>query len=482
LVTEDFGNTFASPVFGTGVAYYDLNANNSFDAGEGIAGLTITGAGSSYHCLSAIGGGWVLPMPGTAGTRAIAFSGSGINTSVNLTFPANTSAKADLKLTYVRPAITSSATAVAGSSFAFVYQQGSGAASHVFRRAALSIPAVETCDSTANVTASIDSALYSLLNTNVKQQGSGSLHLAHATTNNQSFLLNTMFFGGASPQLSFQSLLRYATSTERAIVQVQEDGAAGWTDVYTQAGVNGVTDSAFTARTASLTAVANKRFRMRFLYQFDGNTLYQGSTDSHGWFVDAIQISGASALSGETAVTLTGTSSSFTPSAGTYLLSAAPVISDREFPPATQTLVVLPPSYATWAANMETAGGLVAGTIANQPNGDPDRDGFSNLYEYAFGRSAVVAETSRSAREPSSSTTTSYYILRYQRDTSLTDISVSPQASSDCAVWRVPGESGAPGGFADVLVSTSNGLETREARIPRSSGNRFFLRLRLTKS
>ena len=481
LVTEDFGNTFAAPVFATGVAYYDLNSNNSFDPGEGIAGLTVTVTGASYYCLSADGGGWVVPVPATAATRTVNFSGNGINSSVSLTLAANTSAKTDLKLAYARPTITSAATATAGSSFTFTYQPGAGAASHVFRRAPLAAAATENCESTANVTATIDATSYNLLSTTVKQQGTGSFHLAHATTKNQSFQLNPTYFGGTAPQLAFQSFLRYATTTERALVQVQEEGAADWTNVYSQAGSNGSTDAAFTARSVSLSAFANKRFHVRFLYQYDGNSLYQGSGDQNGWFVDAIQFTDVSALGTETAVTLAGTTSVFTPVAGRQLLSVAPVISSREFPPATQVLNASALSgFAAWATTFETANSLPAGTLANNPTGDYDHDGRSNLREYAFGTSPV-SPTTTSPREPVVSLNATNFVLSYQRDTSLTDITFTPQASTDGSTWAAPGEAGEPSGFTDVLVSTAAGIETREARIPRTSGQRFLCRIHVSR-
>ena len=60
LVTQDLGARSPSPIFATGVAYYDLNGNNFYDIGEGIAGLTVTVSGASYSCVTAAGGGWSI--------------------------------------------------------------------------------------------------------------------------------------------------------------------------------------------------------------------------------------------------------------------------------------------------------------------------------------------------------------------------------------------------------------------------------------
>ena len=100
VVTQDFGTSTANPTFGTGVAYYDLNANNFYDIGEGISGLTVnvSGADVTQYCTTAIGGGWVVPVPATAATRTVTFSGLNMNQTASLVLPASKNAKADLKL------------------------------------------------------------------------------------------------------------------------------------------------------------------------------------------------------------------------------------------------------------------------------------------------------------------------------------------------------------------------------------------------
>ncbi|MEI6655289.1 MAG: CAP domain-containing protein, partial [Verrucomicrobiota bacterium] len=119
LVTQDFGTQSANPTFGTGVAYYDLNGNNAYDAGEGIAGLSVNVSGASYACTTASGGGWVVPVPNATATRTVTFSGLNLNQSVTLGFvkPATgiaPNAKADLKLSYTPPVVSSLASTTAG--------------------------------------------------------------------------------------------------------------------------------------------------------------------------------------------------------------------------------------------------------------------------------------------------------------------------------------------------------------------------------
>ena len=104
------------------------------------------------------------------------------------------------------------------------------------------------------------------------------------------------------------------------------------------------------------------------------------------------------------------------------------------------------------------------------------------MREYAFGTSPVTATTTATAaREPVPALTATHCVFRYQRDTALTDLTFTPQASSDGKNWFAPGEAGAPAGFTEVVIGTSAGIETREARIPRSAGHRFLCRIRVVR-
>ena len=136
-------------------------------------------------------------------------------------------------------------------------------------------------------------------------------------------------------------------------------------------------------------------------------------------------------------------------------------------------------SFATWAAALEAANGLAAGTIASHPEADYDHDGRSNLIEYAFGTSPVIANDP-APRMPVVHRTATRLVVEYQRDTALADLRFIAQASADLATWKAPGETGAPSGFTDTVVSTTGTLETHEASIPLTSGNNLFIRVSVT--
>jgi len=355
VVTYDFGVTTSNPTFATGVAYYDLNSNNEYDIGEGIAGLTVNVSGSDVtrYCTTAIGGGWVVPVPATAVTRTVTFSGPNLNQSASLIIPAGTNAKADLKLTYAAPAITSPSCAVADCPFTVTFNPVGGATGYKWNRWTKATAAAENCESAANITTST-TGTYSVLNTNVKQQGTASFHLENSTASSQWLQLNTIYYGLTSPVLTFQSSVRYATNSEQFKVQIKEEGSIIWQDAFSQTGSNNSGESTFNLRTAAMTGMTGKTFRIRFLLNYGGGAYYGTSGDNVGWFVDAIAFSGVAALGSNTCVTLTETADDFTPCAGTYLMSVAPVISGRDFPPAYQTLTVSP-------------GGTTALAIITQP-------------------------------------------------------------------------------------------------------------------
>jgi len=479
LVTQDFGAQYSGPTFATGVAYYDLNGNNAYDIGEGIAGLTVTVSGAAYSCVTADGGGWAIPVPNTAATRTVTFSGPNVNQSMSIVIPASTNAKADLKLAYCAPAITSSASATMGTPHPLAFTAVGGATGYKWNRWNLASAVTESCDSIANIT-SATTGTYSVLSTTVRQEGTGSFHLEDSTGANQWLQLGSLYYGQASPVISFQSSVRYATTAEQFKVQVKEEGSGVWQDVFSQTGTNSLAEGSFNLRSAALGGMTGKAFRVRFLLNFGTGSFYSSSGDIVGWFFDAISFSGVLNLQNQVSQTLAGTNGSFTPDTGSYLMSVAPVISNLEFPASYQTLTAQAPSFLTWAADMEAAAGLAAGTIANQPQADADHDGRSNLIEYAFGTSPGLANDP-APRMPTPLLTATSRVLQYQRDTTLTDLIFSPQACSDLVNWKGVGETGAPAGFTDTVIATNGSIETHQAKIPLSTGGKFFMRVQVTR-
>jgi hypothetical protein len=82
---------------------------------------------------------------------------------------------------------------------------------------------------------------------------------------------------------------------------------------------------------------------------------------------------------------------------------------------------------------------------------------------------------------PVNSLTATHFVVRYQRDVTLTSITFTPQTCPVLGNWKAPGQVGAPVGFTDTVVSTAGTLETREAKIPLTSGSTCFIRIQVTR-
>lgn len=482
VVTEDFGrDNVSSRYYATGVAYYDLDGDNFYDAGEGIAGLRVDGSGSGIteYCRTAAGGGWVIPMTSTGLGRTITFSSPGFSQTVPMTVPANSNAKADLKLTYAPPAITSPANAFASAAYPLAYNAVAGATGYRWNAYSFVSAPPENCESVAGVVTQLSPA-YTPLSTTVFSQGSASLHLQNSVGSNQSLELGGVFHGGAGASLTFSSRIRYATVKEFFRVQVKEEGTSEWFSIDTQVGTGGPGQAAFADRTVPIGAMSGKRFRVRFLLQSTGSW-YTSTGDNMGWFIDAIRFTDVRQLTAQGTGTTTTNSASVPLPVGSYLVYVSPTISGRDFPPSWKSLTLTAGSVASYATEMtalETLSGLAAGTLANFPLLDYDGDGFPNLVEYAFGTSVVGANDP--AKVPSTLVSENRFVLRYRRDLSKTDVTAASQAGTDLASWKAVGEIGAPAGFTDTLLSLQGNVEFREASLPIASGTPGFLRVVVT--
>jgi hypothetical protein len=338
VVTQDFGTEFNSKLFATGVAYYDLNLNNFYDIGEGISGLKVNVNGASFFCSTAIGGGWVVPIPTTAGTRTVTFSGLGISQSSNVVVAGSTNKKVDLKLAYSPPTINSPASAVAGNVYPLAFSAVGGATGYKWNRWNMSAATAENCNSLTNVKVTTTSA-YTVLSTTVKKQGTASFHLANpGSIGNQIIQLNSLYHGGAAPSMAFQSWLRTSTSSESHKVQVQVDGSTLWQDVYSQPG--GTAEASFSSKKINLSSIAGKSFRIRFILVFSSGSTYANTGDNFGWFIDAINFTDTSRLVKYVSQTLPSTQGRFTSTVGTYLMSVAPIISGNPFPASTKVVTI----------------------------------------------------------------------------------------------------------------------------------------------
>ena len=494
-VTQDFSTQASTYAFVSGVAYYDLDGDNFYDPGEGISGLTVnvTNHTSGFNCNTAIGGGWVVPVNNAAATRTVAFSGLNTSQSTAVVFPGSVGIKHDLKLTYAAPTISSTNTANVGTAKSITFPATPGATSYKWHRWTTAAAAAIPCDNTSSLNLGNSQTLgNTVVSTTVKDTGAGSLWLANfqETRGSRWLEFSTLYRASASPAIAFRSRLRYSTLNEKYKIQAREEGAVNWVDIYSQTGSGTSGEVSFVDRTSNsnLAGFANKTFRVRLFVEADSNLgAYSSSPDPSvvGWFVDNITFTNIQQLENDVVTTLNTTSGSYTPaSTGTILQSVAPVITNREFPGAYQTLTVaaaVTPTFATWATNLETANSLPAGTLA-AANGDHDKDGRVNLLEYAFGTSPVTASESAPRWPKIYSSTPTSLVMEYQVDTTLTDLTMTPQATLTLGSWFGPSDVGRPTGFVDALISTNGNIQTRRATLPLSAGQKGFMRVRATQN
>jgi len=342
------------------------------------------------------------------------------------------------------------------------------------------------------------SAGYDLRQGGLVRSGAKAFQLAYpfGVFDDQSFAIDREIQPGAGSRLRYHDRARYTYHLNTLETQVSTNGGGSWTTIASRNGVNvsgysSEWDGNWNSRDISLAAYAGQIIRIRFILKNNSSAVYQGTDSNYGFFIDDITVTDASEAV-MTNTLLPGSAESFvfdSASAGspllagsTYQMRVRPRIGHRWFDYGSAKTVTVSASpsatFVNWAADFETAHGLPAGALADS-NGDYDNDGRSNLLEYAFGGSPVLANDDN-PRLPASHVAGAYLVLRYQVDTSLGDVMIAAEACSSMGEWKSTGESGGPAGFTEQVVASEGGLETREARIPISSGGRCFLRVRVS--
>jgi hypothetical protein len=342
VVTQNFGVSSSSGAFITGVAYYDLDKDGFYSPGEGIGGLTVTASGVSTKALTANSGGYAIPVPVTAATRRVAFSGRGLSFAANAVISGGRNAKVDFTPVYSPPKLSGPSLTSVGSNATYAFSAIPGASAHDWRWVR-ELPAGVDAAESLNRGAVDSSGGYSMLSQSVKFSGAAAYRFAHPEFNrNEIFTYNCEFLPSTGAAVSFRSRLGWATKTQYAKVQVSTDGGLNWLDVFSQAGTGSGGETDFQLRQASLSAYAGKPIRLRFNYTMDtGSSVYYQTADGFGWMVDDVAFSRIGELSKPTISRAKTNSLLFQPKVdGIYHLSLRPVISGKLFPFGPQLKVV----------------------------------------------------------------------------------------------------------------------------------------------
>jgi len=332
LVTQDFAKPSSLNACITGVAYYDLNTNGCYDAGEGLGGVKVTVSGANYHAVTVNSGGYAVPVPQN-GPYTVTFSADGLadeQSVVTVTDLKNV--KVDFVPVYQPPAITGKAEVLVGRAAAYQFGPVGGATAYQWRQVQrVSTNLVEDAeDGLADFTADTTPG-YSVVVTDVKSAGNQAFHLAQPGPTLQTLTLNRLLRLNADSKLEFMSRLGWATASQIARAQLSTDHGKSWQDLWSQAGQDNVSETAFQLRSVSLAGFAESEALVRFAYDFTSGSYYSNTDAGVGFYLDNITLSNIEELVAPViSAAQAGQSFAFVPpNAGDFALSARAMVSGR---------------------------------------------------------------------------------------------------------------------------------------------------------
>jgi hypothetical protein len=174
---------------------------------------------------------------------------------------------------------------------------------------------------------------YSFRDKKIKSSGAYSYHLVHPRFTEGSFVLSDSVLCSGNTVLNFFSRLTYATSFERATVEVSTDGGSQWQSVWMKKGTNNAGQKSFTKQSVSLAAFSGREVKVRFRYALVQGSAYTTVASGVGWYVDNISFANAQKLT-DTVVSGVSPTPTFSlvPAAGrTYVLQSRPLVLGRFF-------------------------------------------------------------------------------------------------------------------------------------------------------
>jgi len=349
LVTQDFGTQPAGTPFISGVVYYDFNGNGFYDIGEGIGGVTVNTAGSTYYAVTANSGGYTIPISAN-GNYTLSFSASGLNTQTVITVSSLKNVKVDYVPLYSPAVISGSNSAYLNESNAYSFSTVGAASSYQWLETQL-VPYtyVEGAENGLTDVTAVTSPGYTVITGDLAAADSHSFHLAQPDGSDQFITLTPVIRPAANSQLSFAKLLGYATTSQIAKAQVSTDGGGTWQDIWTQPGDGTSGDQSFSPIVVPLASYSNQNIQIRFAYVNTGGSYFNQTSTGVGLYLDSIAVSTSSQMVNQlTNNVAVGTSFTFVPSSiGQYLLQVRALIGNRALnwgPGFTVTVGAAPPS------------------------------------------------------------------------------------------------------------------------------------------
>lgn len=240
-----------------------------------------------------------------------------------------------------------------------------------------------------------------------------------------------------------------ATAPTLTVANIQGASAGNYSVTVTNSG--GTATSSASVRLTQTIA-----FNPPGSLRFSATALTLVATASSGLPVTFTLVSGTASLNG----------SQLTPAGTGSLTVRATQPGNSAFAPATpleRTLTILP-SLESWRRTQFTASEL-SNPMVSGSDADPDGDGLPNALEYIMG---LNPRDSRDARLPILTATADAWIVRYEVLADRKDVPCVIEYSSDLVEWWQPVE------MPVIIVSTVNGVETREFQLPRQGSSQFF--------
>jgi len=311
LITQDFGDQGIFQPFITGVAYFDLDGDNFYDAGEGIGGVRVDVPGASYYAVTSDSGGYSIPVTGN-GSYTVTFSGQGF---AETSFPANVSngenVKVDFAPTFVAPAVFGPASVEAGETAVFGVGGGVPGADG-YSVTICRWEAGDLSDDAEDDSGFIDltGPAIDLRQTQEPTSGSFSFHMAflNPPDSDEIFELDGTFLAGDSASLQFSSALSTMNTDNNVYAEVSTDGGATWQVVWTQPGPGDLGGAVppFTQVSVDLSSFAGESLRLRMRLSIDGGFFFVADPDNRvtGWFLDDVTLTGGHVKASQTQTTM----------------------------------------------------------------------------------------------------------------------------------------------------------------------------------
>jgi hypothetical protein len=314
VVTEDFAaRAEASPLI-TGVVYYDLNANETYDAGEGLGGVHVTVAGTDYLAVTAAAGGYAVPVPGN-GTYTVTFRADHLDpVQHSITVVDGLNAKLDWRPPYAPPALTGPVTLAPGQAGLYTFAPVGGALGHQWRHSRrIAATLLEGAEAGAPGVTSVTSPGYAVLQQSVRASGLWAFRLAHPLPIDQHLAWNRPVRPGPAARLELASRLGWATTGQVARVQATTNAGRDWLELWSRTGTGTAGQTQFELLSISLAGLAGSEIEVRLAYDHAGGTYFNQVSTGVGWYVDDLRLTGCEELVDTEVGSVTGTNFTFTP-------------------------------------------------------------------------------------------------------------------------------------------------------------------------